>query len=358
MVKTMLFIVKITHGCNMKCRYCYDRHSKTSNLMSITILDDIIKWISDFCVNNGIQTAKFVWHGGEPLLAGIEFFELIPRLQQIHLKDIKVENGIQTNGTLITEELTEFFKKNNFKISISLDGFREVNDQQRVLRDETGSFDLVLKNIELLRRNNISVGISSVVHSDNYNYLMKNYKFFKEQNLNYNLVFDFNNKYSTTYLNRLKEELSKLFLYWCQDSDPLKIRFFINILESILTGMNNECTFSKYCCTGDELIVIDNNGDLYPCSTYVEKEEYKFGSIYNITDTNMIRKTDAYNRIAQDKTKTEEKCRACKYYNLCFGGCPTRYQENCYKDYYCEVWKRLFHDAEKILNQNNFIKEI
>lgn len=357
MVKTMLFIIKITHGCNMKCRYCYDRHSKLSNLMSINMLDNIMKWIGEFCENSGIQKAKFVWHGGEPLLAGIEFFELIPELQQKHLKDMIIENGIQTNGTLITEDLIDFFKANNFKISISLDGFREINDKYRVFKDENGSFDLVLKNIELLKKNNMAVGISSVVHCQNYNFLMDNYKFFKEHNLNYNLVFDFNSNYSISYLNGMREELCKLFLYWCKDSNPLKIRFFINILESFLTGFNNECTFSKFCCTGDELIVIDNNGDLYPCSTYVEKEEYKFGSIYNLSDINMIKKTDAYNRIVEDKAKTEKKCKVCKYYNLCFGGCPTRYQENCYKDYYCEVWKSLFHDAEKILNQNNFIKE-
>lgn len=193
-----------------------------------------------------------------------------------------------------------------------------------------------------------------MVHPNNIQYVIDTYNFFKNQNLNYNFVFDFNCNFEKEYLEKIKYYMNNLFIYWYKDKEPLKIRIFINILESFITGINNECTFSEFCSTAENLIVIDNNGDLYPCSTYVGDYEYKYGNINNVFNLDMIKNSMAYLKILENKKVTKIQCDACKYYKLCFGGCSARHKDS-FKDYYCEIWKDLFFNAEKILIENGYM---
>lgn len=358
MTKSIIFVIKVTHFCNMSCKYCYNKKiHKSGHTIDINLLERIIIWVGKYCKNSNIQKVEFVWHGGEPLLPGVDFYKLVNKLQNTYLHEIKYENGIQTNGTLITEEFIDFFKNNKYKISISLDGDKVTNDKQRIFCNGSGTFDLIMDNISLLKQEEVSLGISAVVHPQNYKMLISNYLFFKKHNLSYNIVFDFNNDYPINYTSDLSRELNAFFDFWCHDYNPLNIRFFVHILQSLLCGKNNECTFSQYCCMGEELLVIDSSGELYPCSIFVGCEKYNYGKFYNISSLEALKKTDSYKNILQLKMNNEQQCNHCAYFKICFGGCFVRYSKNVSKDYYCEVWKNLFSTAEKIVKQANLLKE-
>lgn len=214
MIKSMIFVIKVTHLCNMQCKYCYNQKlDKIDNIIDFVLLEEIIKWIGEFCKYSHIQKAEFVWHGGEPLLPGVEFYKIVNKLQRKYLNNIEYENGLQTNGTLFTPDFINHFKINKYKISVSLDGDKLSNDEQRINSDGFGAFDIIMDNIALLRKEGVSIGISAVVHSQNYQRLIENYLFFKKTKLNYNLVFDFNNTYSESYIKSLSNELNGFLLF-------------------------------------------------------------------------------------------------------------------------------------------------
>ena len=124
-------IVKPTHDCNLRCEYCYIEENAERGRMSSKTLLNTLDQVSEA---SGDEEAHFIWHGGEPLLMGLEFFKEIATLSdKLRKKGKEISNSIQTNGTLVTEELLDFIEaKKDFYLGFSLDGSQEINDKTRV----------------------------------------------------------------------------------------------------------------------------------------------------------------------------------------------------------------------------------
>ena len=122
-------IVEPTHGCNLECKYCYLNKNAESGRMDVKTLKNSIVGVSEFI--GKCKTIDFLWHGGEPLLGGIDFFKKVIIIQKEMGEDYTFENTIQTNGTLITEEIADFFRDYKFNVGLSLDGPEEINNRTR-----------------------------------------------------------------------------------------------------------------------------------------------------------------------------------------------------------------------------------
>ena len=179
----------VGNACNLNCKYCYTYGSYNQKYDLISI--DVIKKIFNLTINefyknldyiNSIYSKKdinkvkkynprfltleYAWHGGEPLLAGLDFYKNIINLQKdIFPKNIHFVNKIQTNGTLINEDYSKFFKKNNFAIGVSLDGPKFINDKYRVNKNNFSSFNQVIKGINLLKKNKNKFNVLSTLNN-------------------------------------------------------------------------------------------------------------------------------------------------------------------------------------------------
>ena len=176
-------IVKPVNGtCNLSCSYCY-----TSGLKEYIVRNrmrpEVLKAMIDFFCRDQ-DDVEFIWHGGEPLLAGLEFYREVVELQcQWKQQGKKIANFLQTNATLITSEWARFFSENDFLVGVSLDGPKELHDQVRHYSTSRGSHDEVMKGIDLLRQAEIFNGVICGVSTVNHRFPEEVFNFFITENI-------------------------------------------------------------------------------------------------------------------------------------------------------------------------------
>ncbi|MFH1366357.1 MAG: radical SAM protein, partial [Patescibacteria group bacterium] len=176
-------IIKPVNGsCNLSCSYCYAaglRKQTRENRMHPETLKATIDF---FCRDQ--DNIEFIWHGGEPLLAGIDFYRKAMEYQQSwEQKGKRIINSIQTNATLITPNWIKFFAEHNFSIGVSLDGPKDFHNQARYYPDKTGSYDNVMRGIELLRQAGIFSGIICGISTVNHQFPKEVFNFLISQDI-------------------------------------------------------------------------------------------------------------------------------------------------------------------------------
>jgi len=158
--RSLSLIIKVVSACNLACRYC-DADIYSNHRMSLDTVSQIITKALDYA-----DHVEFIWHGGEPLLMGIQFYEKVVELQKRYKREGQtIENDLQTNGTLISQEWVDFFKANDFHVGVSLDGPPEVHNANRVFRSGQGSFEQVMRGIRLLKENGVKFRVLAVITS-------------------------------------------------------------------------------------------------------------------------------------------------------------------------------------------------
>ena len=156
--RDLSLIFKVVSTCNLACRYC-DADIYSNRRMSLDMVSQVIAKALDYADRVGL-----IWHGGEPLLMGIQFYEKVVELQKRYKREGQtIKNNLQTNGTLISQEWVDFFKANDFHVGVSLDGPPEVHNETRVFRSGQGSFEQVMRGIRLLRENGVKFGVLAVI---------------------------------------------------------------------------------------------------------------------------------------------------------------------------------------------------
>lgn len=166
-------LIKVVgEACNLKCSYCYYNHKNQTQdnykRMSLSTLENFIKqYLSIF---DG--EVVFVWHGGEPLIAGVDFYEHVVDFENKYKKDTHIiTNAIQTNGTLINSDWCIFFKKNDFKVSISIDGCPEIHDKYRMNSHGIGSSNKVISSIRLLKEYGVTPSVLQTVTKESLKFI-------------------------------------------------------------------------------------------------------------------------------------------------------------------------------------------
>lgn len=335
-------------ACNLKCEYCFyssvaaDRLEANKGIMSIETAKNVIKSAFEYAKDQ----VFFVFQGGEPLLAGIDFFEsFVSAVREFNSNHTKVSYSLQTNGTLLNEKWCEFFYKNHFLIGVSLDGDREQNSY-RVYKDGRETFDDVMAGIELLKKYEIPFNVLSVLTKRCANNFRKTYRFFKENGLYYLQYIpclkpfgEEDNEYSMgneDYLGYL-ENAYKLYYNDFFRYHKVSIRQMDNY-RLLASGRNAEqCGMNGLC---SNQYVVEGDGSIYPCDFYCTDEWY-------IGNINEISFNDAYNskkavEFIKDSFKLKEECKSCDHFHLCRGGGCKRNRE-AYD--YCEAYKSFFDKA-------------
>lgn len=329
-------IIKSSDYCNLRCSYCYQKERNKNKVMHIDIgmMEKLIRDYFSFAAkNNQDDSLYIVWHGGEPLMCGLDFFKNIVEIEKSICKEKEgrvIYNAVQTNGTLLNEEYIKFFKENKFGIGISIDGIPEHHDKKRCFADKRGSSNLIHKNIKLLKENNLKFSAICVISRQSIGHAQEYYDYFK--NLQVTEV-DFIPSFFQGSNENLNEDeysdfLCSLFdLYYGDNNRTMNIRVFDDILRAILTsrGINCGSIGCEYAGRCGENISISVNGDVYPCDCLTTIKKMRVGNIReNSLEEIFNDSNESFFDFKNSVNEIDNKCLECDVFKVCKGGCFNR----------------------------------
>ncbi len=291
--------------------------------------DEILeKYISDHINATTDDLVMFSWHGGEPLLAGIDFYKKAVKLQRKYLPAGKrLLNGIQTNGTLLTDEFCRFMAGEGFIAGISIDGPEKIHNSKRVYNNSGGSFEKVIRGYELLKRYGITSEILCVTGSHNQDHPLDVYRFFKSVGARYMtflplVVREVNQpgQVSGDSVDPVKwgDFLISIFDEWvANDIGTIQIQMFEETTRVAFNQEHTLCIFKKGC---GGVPVIEKNGDFYSCDHFVDSA-HLLGNIADLPVAAML-DSKQQKEFGDVKAKLPAFCRQCEVLDMCNGECP------------------------------------
>jgi uncharacterized protein len=321
-------IKPVCGACNLVCTYCYYRETsehfdKRAGRMSDDALRSVVR---TFC-----QTAHpcphFSWQGGEPMLAGLDFFRKAVAYQQAFRREgQQIVNAFQTNGTLITDDWCRFLKRWDMLIGISIDGPKEIHDKNRIYPNGSGSQDDVIRGLRLLQEHQVEHNVLVLVHEDNVQHPKEVVRFIRDLGEDF-LQFI---PCVVTGLDRSMpshdavdpiaygEFLCGVFDEWMSvGPDRLYVRMFNNLVLAA-AGMDPEYCVLRRACAG--CILVEHNGDVFPCDFMVQPE-WRMGNLQTDSLVQIYRHPRwlAFRKL---KSQLPPACEECRHADICNGGCP------------------------------------
>lgn len=362
--------------CNMRCKYCYylDKaalYDYRQPLMSYELLE---RYIRANIEGNNSPVIAFAWHGGEPLLAGKEFFRKAVALEQKYAEGRTVENSIQTNGLLLDDEWCAIFRDNNFLVGVSIDGPEHIHDAHRVDAGGQPTFDRVMKGIERLYRNRVEYNTLTTVniHSEGrgaevYNFL-RGISVFMQFLPVAELLCDGRIQSPeaqkadiapwSVSAKGFGEFMCDVFDIWVKkDVGRRYVQLFDATLALMVGVQPSVCSLCETCGSG---LTVEHNGDVYCCDHFVYPE-YKIGNIHTDRLADLAYCDRQFEFGVAKRALLPRECRHCKYYNLCHGECPKhRFIDDNRgeygKNYLCEGYKHFYdHTAQAMERMKELI---
>ncbi len=371
--KPLYVITKpVSSMCNLSCRYCY--YLEKANLYRnedkagrFTMSEDLLeRFIRDYIESQTMPQVLFSWHGGEALMRPLSFYKRVVELQKRYARGVQIDNSIQTNGTLLTDEWCEFFRENGWLVGVSIDGPQEFHDEYRRNKMGQPSFRKVMQGINLLNKHGVEWNALAVVNDFNADYPLDFYNFFKEIDCRYiqftpiverlyphkdgrHLASPMDNgKVSLADFSVSPEQwgefLVTLFDEWVKEDVG---KYFIQLFDATLANWVGQqpgvCTMARTCGHAG---VMEYNGDVYSCDHFVFPE-YKLGNIRTHTLVEMMY-GERQQQFGMDKyAKLPAQCKNCEFLFACNGECPkNRFAFTADGEpglnYLCSGYKRYF----------------
>ena len=341
--------------CNLACKYCY--YLEKNKLYPITqrhqMSDEMLELFTrEYIEAQTMSQVLFTWHGGEPLLRSIDFYRKALSLQQKYAGGRRIDNVIQTNGTLLTDEWCEFFAQNHWLVGISIDGPQPDHDHYRLTAAGKPSWKKVMQGIKLLKKHGVEWNAMAVVNAYNANHPLEFYRFFKENGCQF-LQF-------TPIVERLTRHEDGRTLASLADKNEIPLseasvapeqwgyflcaifdewvrkdvgKIFVEIFDCTLANWMGIspgiCAYSKECGHAG---VMEHNGDVYSCDHFVFPE-YKLGNIrdHSLIDMLYGEQQQEFSRLKH--SSLPRQCKECDMEFACHGECPkNRFMKDKYGD--------------------------
>ena len=341
--------------CNLDCAYCFylDRAADPyKDLSSRVMSDETLERLVDAFLFYSYPASTFAFQGGEPTLAGLKFFERLVRLQQqMGRHGQAVSNAIQTNGVLIDRDWCQLFRDYHFLVGLSLDGPAEVHDRYRLNRGGQPTHGRVLAALNQMQAEKVDFNVLCVVSQANVGRARETYRYFRSLGVEYMQFIplaEFDAAGERLPYTITAEEyghfLCEVFDAWWPDRRKVRVRFFDNLAEALAGQKPGSCTMHETC---DSYVVVEYNGDVYPCDFFVEGA-WKLGNVMVDSFAELARRQRRY-QFAINKTLAAAECAVCQYASICHGGCPKtrhgprrRFED---LDYFCGAYKMIFDKA-------------
>ena len=367
--------------CNLACKYCYYLEKNKlyptaqRHLMSDEMLEQFTR---EYIEAQTMNQVLFTWHGGEPLLRSIDFYRKALSLQQKYAGDRRIDNVIQTNGTLLTDEWCEFFAQNHWLVGISIDGPQPDHDHYRLTAAGKPSWKKVMQGIKLLKKHGVEWNAMAVVNAYNANHPLEFYRFFKEngcQFLQFTPIVERltrhedgrtlasladKNEIPLSEASVVPEQwgyfLCAIFDEWVRkDVGKIFVEIFDCTLANWMGISPGICAYSKECGHAG---VMEHNGDVYSCDHFVFPE-YKLGNIrdHSLIDMLYGEQQQEFSRLKH--SSLPRQCKECDMEFACHGECPkNRFMKDKYGDsglnYLCPGY---YHYYQHVVPYMDYMKQ-
>lgn len=341
--------------CNLACKYCYylEKNKLYPTAQRHLMSDEMLELFTrEYIEAQTMNQVLFTWHGGEPLLRSIDFYRKALSLQQKYTGGRRIDNVIQTNGTLLTDEWCEFFAQNHWLVGISIDGPQPYHDHYRLTAAGKPSWKKVMQGIKLLKKHGVEWNAMAVVNAYNANHPLEFYRFFKEngcQFLQFTPIVERltrhedgrtlasladKNEISLSEASVAPEQwgyfLCAIFDEWVRkDVGKIFVEIFDCTLANWMGISPGICAYSKECGHAG---VMEHNGDVYSCDHFVFPE-YKLGNIrdHSLIDMLYGEQQQEFSRLKH--SSLPRQCKECDMEFACHGECPkNRFMKDKYGD--------------------------
>lgn len=362
--------------CNLRCKYCYylEKNALYTEQKNHVISDEMLdKFIREYIEAQTSPDVLFCWHGGETLMRPISFYRRAIELQRKYARGRRIDNTIQTNATMLTDEWCEFFRENNFLVGVSIDGPQEFHDEYRRTATGKPTFHKVMQGIRLLNKHNVEWNALAVVNDFNADYPLEFYNFFKEIGCHYiqftpiverrierndglSLAPGMKEGGELVDFSVTPEQWGKflctIFDEWVRHDVGT---YFIQIFDATLANWAGVqpglCSLAKECGHAG---VMEFNGDVYSCDHFVYPE-HLLGNINEKTITEMM-----YGEKQREFAKLKhellpQQCRECPVEFACHGECPkNRFTRDKYGNpglnYLCKGYRQFFEHVKPYMD--------
>lgn len=340
--------------CPSNCSYCWGV-DKESELMDIEIVEETVEWLKNFRK----EPVTFTFHGGEPLLAGYEFYKKALELLSQELSDLNPAFAIQTNLWLMTPEIAELFAEYNIPIGSSLDGPLEINDSQR----GSGYFEKTMQGYKIAKEKGLNVSFISTFTSSSIAQKEAIFNFFLDNNLDLKLhpALPSLRSEDPEEWTISPEEYGELLIYlldqYLEHMGEIEIKNIDHLCKGVFVRRGVVCTYAD--CVGDTF-AIGPDGNIYPCYRFVGMEEYVMGNVRDHPTMEELSKSESLKSLRDWEKLVDDECADCSYIKFCRGGCPynaltmdkeSQKMEIKSVDHQCEAYKMIFKEITDRANK-------
>lgn len=354
-----LLIKPASGNCNMRCRYCFyadeldNREIRSYGKMSVDTMHTIV----DKAMEYGDYECTIAFQGGEPTLAGLDFYRDLVAYVTAHEnpKKLMIHYALQTNGYLINEEWAAFLGENHFLVGVSLDGLKEIHDRYRLDAAGKGTYQRVISAIRLLEKHQVEYNILTVVTAATARNGQKIYNYFKKNHFGYQQYIECldpigeepgQHEYSLT-PEKYGEFLKSMFDAWYLDMRSgtyVYNRYFENLMMIMAGQQPESCNMRGVC---GKQWVFEADGSVYPCDFYA-LDQWCLGNINKNSFEEMDQKRDELGFI-QWSMRQQEDCQKCRWFGLCRNGCRRNREpvtaEHTNRNYFCKSYQMFFEYA-------------
>ncbi len=339
--------------CNLECSFCYylktpaaggeprSRQSAAGVPEQIPGLcprpfrmpDELLeRFIRQYIESSPGPVVSFTWHGGEPALAGLDFYQRAVDLQKQYLpQGWNCWNNLQTNGTLLDDEWCAFLAKERFDVGLSVDGTEWLHDKYRKDRQGNGSYQRAIAAVRRLRSHGLQPDLLCTVTADAAQRPLDVYRALRELDTGWIQFIPIVRRdlragaapgevTPDSVSGRLYGEfLRAVFDEWIlHDLGRLDVQLFAETMRVWAGGSASLCWMSPVC---GRVLIVERDGGVYSCDHYV-RDEYRIGDI-NAARLGDLADSPAQRRFGEDKrTGLPAQCRRCPWLAACNGGCP------------------------------------
>ena len=373
-------------ACNLDCSYCFylSKQDLPGGPGGGHMHDDLLeRFVADYIASVTADEVVFSWQGGEPTLMGLEFFDKVVALQKKHAKPgQRIENDLQTNGTLLDDEWARFLKEHSFLVGLSIDGPKDIHDHYRVSKKGEPTFDRVCDAAATLRRHGVRYNTLTCVSRYNASKPLDVYRFLRRELDSTYLQFipiveprefegtapqrwdlermvalgdprtspDHPDSVVTPWTVDAEEYgyfLSKVWDEWlARDYGKVLVNFCETLVAQHMGLPSQICVHGEFCGKG---VALEHDGSAYACDHYVYPE-YRLGNLRERSLGDMVFSPEQVRFGYAKSENLPAYCRQCEFLSDCWGECPKNRFLRTTDDepglnYLCPGLKRFFAHA-------------